>query len=168
MKGRLIHLLLGGGVMLAVILGVAFLSAAPRWRSLPEDTALLRLSFTHSGDRSASCRNRTPEELAALAPNMRQLKVCDRRRPPIYVELDIDGATTFAAEVPSTGLAGSGPSRVYRRFLLPAGAHDIAVRLRDRPETEGFDYSARTEVTLVPAQSFVIDFHAEAGGFVFK
>ena len=56
MKGRLHHLLLGGVVMLALILGVAFLSAAPRWRSLPADTALLRLSFTHSGDRSASCR----------------------------------------------------------------------------------------------------------------
>ncbi len=168
MKGRAHHLLMGGVVMLALSLAVAFLSASPRWRSLPEDAALLRLSFTHSGDRSASCRDRTPEELAALPPNMRQVKVCDRRRPPVFVELDIDGTTVFAAELPATGFAGSGPSRVYKRFLLPVGAHDLAVRLRDRPDTEGFDYAARTQVTLTPAQSFTIDFQSEAGGFVFK
>lgn len=168
MKGRLHHLLLGGVVMLGVVLAVAVLSASPHWRSLPEDTALLRLSFTHSGDRSASCRNRTPEELAALPANMRQLKVCDRERPPVYVELDVDGALVYAAELPSTGFAGSGPSRVYKRFLLPAGTHDIGVRLRDRPTTEGFDYTAQRQVTLAPAQSFVVDFQSEAGGFVFK
>lgn len=168
MKGRAHHLLMGGVFTLALVLGVAFLSASPRWRSLPEDAALLRLSFTHSGDRSASCRNRTPEELAALPPNMRQVKVCDRRRPPVYVELDVDGAMVYSAELPSTGFAGSGPSRVYKRFLLPVGVHDIVVRLRDRPDTEGFDYAARTQVTLAPAQSFVIDFQSEAGGFVFK
>lgn len=168
MSGRIRHLLLGGGVTLALSVAVAFLSANPDWRSLPEGTALLRLSFTHAGDRSASCRDRTPEELAALPPNMRQAKVCERRRPPVYVELDLDGATVFAAELPPTGLAGSGPSRVYRRFLVPAGTHDIAVRLRDRPNTHGFDYAAETRVALAPKRSFVIDFQSEAGGFVFR
>ena len=71
-------------------------------------------------------------------------------------------------ELPPRGFAGGGPSRIYQRFLLPAGTHDIAVRLRDRPGTQGFDYAAETQVTLAPAQSFVIDFHAEAGGFVFR
>ena len=152
--------------MLALLLGVAYLSAAPGWQSLPADTALLRVSFTHSGDRS--CRERTPEELAELPPNMRIAKVCDRQRPPVYVELDIDGTTVLAAELPARGIAGSGPSRIYRRFPLPAGRHDIAVRMRDRPATEGFDYAGETQVTLAPAQSFVIDFRPEAGGFVFK
>jgi hypothetical protein len=168
MKGRTRHLLLGGLFMLALALAVAALSTSPRWRSLPEDTALLRLSFTHGGDRSASCRERTPEELAALPPNMRRKEVCDRRRPPVYVELEIDGTLVFARELPPRGIAGSGPSQVYERFLLPAGVHDIAVRLRDRPASEEFDYTARTQVTLAPAQSFVVDFRSEAGGFIFK
>lgn len=166
MKGRLRHLLLGGAAMLALSLGVAYLSAAPGWQSLPADTALLRVSFTHGGDRN--CRERTPEELAELPPNMRLAKVCDRRRPPVYVELDIDGATVLAEELPARGIAGSGPSRIYRRFPLPAGRHDIAVRLRDHPATKGFDYAGETQVTLAPAQSFVVDFRPEAGGFVFK
>lgn len=166
MKGRARHLALGGLVMLAVSLATAWLSAAPAWRSLPPDTALLRLSFTHSGERS--CRDRTPEELAKLPPNMRLKQLCERRRAPVYVELEIDGRLAFAAELPPSGLAGSGPSRVYERFLLRAGSHDIAVRLRDRPATEGFDYAAETKVTLRPAQSFVIDFRSELGGFVFQ
>lgn len=166
MKGRLRHLLLGGAAMLALFLGVAYLSAAPGWQSLPAETALLRVSFTHSGDRN--CRERTPEELAELPPNMRLAKICDRRRPPVYVELDIDGKTVLAEELPARGIAGSGPSRIYQRFALPAGRHDIAVRLRDRPATEGFDYVGETQVTLAPAQSFVIDFRPEAGGFVFR
>ena len=168
MTGRARHLVLGGLFLLAVSLAVALLSAWPSWRSLPRDTALLRLSFTHGGDRSASCRDRTAEELAELPPNMRLKQVCDRRRPPVYVELEVDGMTVFAESLPPRGLAGSGPSQVYERFALPAGAHDIAVRLRDRPATEGFDYAAERRVTLAPAESFVIDFRPEAGGFVFQ
>jgi hypothetical protein len=168
MKGRARHLLLGGLATLALCLAIAVVSAWPQWRSLPQDTALLRLSFTHGGDRSASCRERTPEELAELPPNMRRKTVCDRRRPPVYVELEINGALVLAAELPPRGIAGSGPSQIYQRFLLPAGVHDIAVRLRDRPATEAFDYAAETRVTLAPAQSFVIDFRPEAGGFVFE
>ena len=95
-------------------------------------------------------------------------QVCDHRRPPVYVELEVDGMTVFAESLPPRGLAGSGPSQVYERFALPAGAHDIAVRLRDRPATEGFDYAAERRVTLAPAESFVIDFRPEAGGFVFQ
>lgn len=168
MKGRSLHLLLGGLSMSGVALVVALFSAWPSWRTLPEDTALLRLSFTHGGDRSASCRDRTPEELAELPPNMRRKQVCDRRRPPVYVELEIDGALAFAEALPPRGIAGSGPSQVYERFLLPAGRHDIDVRLRDRPTSEGFDYAAQTRVTLAPAESLVIDFRPEAGGFVFQ
>lgn len=166
MKGRLHHLLLGGAVMLVLSLAVAYLSAAPDWQSLPPDTALLRVSFTHSGARN--CRERTPEELAELPPNMRLAQVCDRQRPPVYVELNIDGTRVLAEELPARGIAGSGPSRIYRRFPLPAGRHDIAVRIRDRPATEGFDYEGEAQVTLAPAQSFVIDFRPEAGGFVFE
>jgi hypothetical protein len=166
LRNRISNLLLGGVLTLAVTILAAILSAWPLWRSLPEDTALLRLSFTRSGERA--CRERTPEELQALPPNMRQRRICDRSRPPIYVELDVDGATVFAATVPPTGLAGTGPSRIYKRFVLPAGAHSVAVRMRDRPTTKGFDYEASARVNLRPSQSYVIDFRAEAGGFIFK
>ena len=167
MTGRVHHLIIGGLISLALFFGVAILSYTPSWRSVPEDTALVRLSFTHSGDRSANCRDRTPEELAKLPPNMRAKKVCDRRRPPIYVELLVDGDLVYAEERAPSGLAGSGPSRLYERVLLPAGEHDLTVRMRDNPATEGFDYEAHRKVDLVPEQSFVIDFRKE-DGFVFQ
>ncbi len=166
MTGRLHHLAMGGIVTLAFFLGVAWLSASPPWRSVPENMALLRLSFTHSGDRSASCRDRTPEELAKLPPNMRAIQICDRRRPPIYVELEVDGTLIYAAESAPSGLAGSGPSRLYERLLLPAGSHNLTVRMSDDPATDAFGYEATRKVDLVPGQSFVIDFRKESG-FVF-
>jgi hypothetical protein len=152
--------------MLALALGIAVLSAWPSWRSMPEGTALVRLSFTHSGARE--CRDRTEAELAALPANMRGRQMCERRRAPVQVEVEIDGTTVLAAGLAPSGIAGSGPSRVYERFVLSVGEHDIAIRLDDDPALEGWSHAGETSVELAPQQSFVIDFRPESGGFVFR
>lgn len=159
------RLALGGLLTAAVISGVAALSAWPAYRTVPDGVAVVKLSFTHGGERN--CRELTDEELAELPANMRRREVCDRRRPPVHVELEIDGEPAFAAALPPTGLSGDGPSRVYERFELAAGRHEIALRLRDTAEDRGFTHTARREVTLAPGQSLAIDFEPEAGGFVF-
>ena len=166
MTARWHHLILGTLVALAVVLATAVLSIRPAWQSLPADHALLRLSFTESGART--CRPRTAEELAALPRNMRQPEVCERRRAPVRVELDLDGQTVLAEDLPPTGLAGSGPSRIYRRFELPAGTYTVAVRLRTDPAQPGWADSAARDVTLAPGQSLAIDYDRGAGGFVFN
>jgi hypothetical protein len=165
-RGGARQLAAGGAVSFALILGVAILSARPVWQSLPPDTALLRLSFTHSGVRA--CRARSEEELAALPPNMRSAEICDRRRAPVRVEMDLDGRTILAEDLAPSGLAGSGPSRVYHRLELPAGSHHLDLRLGDDPAAAGFAHSARFEVMLVPAQSLAIDFDPDAGGFFIR
>mgnify|MGYP007056043794 CR=1 FL=1 len=165
MTGRWHHLAMGTLVSLLVVFAVAWLSERPAWQSLPEDLALIRLSFTQSGVRN--CRARTEEELAALARNMRQKQICDRRRAPVYVELDLNGTTVLARDLPPTGLSGSGPSRIYQRFELPAGDYDIALRLRDDPAMTGFTNTAERQITLEPAENLAIDYDAEAGGFIF-
>lgn len=162
---RAARLVLGTLVTTALVAGAAVLSAWPAWRTIPEGTAVVKLSFSHGGQRQ--CRALTAEEREALPPNMRRREVCDRERPPLNVELDIDGATVLAAELPPTGLAGDGPSQVYERFVVPAGTHDIAVRLSDTP-ADGFEYAAERRVTLAPAQSLAIDFAPAAGGFTFN
>jgi hypothetical protein len=154
---------MGGLLSLAVVLAATALSAWPRWRSLPENTALVRLSFTHSGVRA--CRDRTPEELAALPRNMRKAQACDRRRAPVRIEMDIDGKTVFAGDLPPGGLAGSGPSRVYRRVELPAGRYRLAVRMRDDPARSGFTHEAGFDIQLAPAQSVAVDFDTTGGKF---
>jgi len=162
---RLRHLALGGLLTTAVIVGAAVLSAWPAYRTVPEGMAVVKLSFTHGGERR--CRELTEAEMAELPANMRRREVCDRARPPVHVEMEIDGRLAFAAALPPTGLSGDGPSRVYERFPLPAGRHAIALRLRDTAEDRGFTHTARRAVTLAPGQSLAIDFEPAAGGFVF-
>lgn len=167
-RSTMFHGVAGGAVTLALVTGAAWLSASPDWQTLGADQALVRISFTHGGDRSASCRDRTPEELAALPQNMRAKQVCDKKRPPVYVELDMDGATVLERELPPSGLRGSGTSRIYQRIVVPAGVHSFTARLRDNPATAGFDFEGETDINLIPGQSFVIEFDAERGGFLFK
>ncbi len=166
MSGRWLNLILGGAVTLIVVLVTALFSAWPAWQSLPEDAALLRLSFAVSGGRD--CRDRTSEELAKLPANMRSAQLCGRRRAPVYVEMDLNGEPYFARELAPSGLSGSGPSRVYQRFEVKAGTYDVALRLRVDPGQDGFSATAERRLTLVPGQSVAIDFDSEADSFVFR
>lgn len=164
MAGAIVALLLTIGLFA----GAAWLSTFPTYRQIPADTAVVKLSFSHGADRSASCRRRSPEELAKLPPNMRRPLDCPRTRGPVYTELVIDDKMTFAASLPPSGLWSDGPSRVYRRFILPAGRHVIVARLRDTPRTDGFDHAIERAVELVPGQSLAVDFRPELGGFIIR
>jgi hypothetical protein len=151
----------------AVFLAVAAFSNWPRYRATPEGVGYLTLSFSHGADRRAACRALTPEELAELPPNMRRREICPRERPPLYVELEVADKTLFRREIPPSGIAGDGPSRVFERFELPVGDYEIEVRMRDRPGEAEFNYEAEKDVTIGPAANRVIDFRPETGGFVF-
>lgn len=155
-------------VVTALFAGVAALSDWPRYKQIPSGDGVIMLSFVHGADRKAMCRSLTPEELAKLAPNMRKAKECPRGRPSLYTELDIQGRTVYQATLPPTGIAGDGPSKVYERFVLPAGQYDVAVRMRDTPATKGFDYEDKERVSLAPGQLLVIDFNADAKHFLFQ
>ena len=152
----------------ALFAGVAALADWPVYRQIPPDTGIVVLTFVHGADRRAQCRRLTPEELAKLPINMRRAEDCPRRRLPIYVELDVDGRTLYRATLPPTGIAGDGPSRVFQRFVLPAGPHDVAVRMRDTPRADGFDHARTERIALAADQMFVVDFRAESGEFVFR
>src|SRR3972149_6651163 len=100
---------LGGFATLTVVFALAMLlSDAPVYRVIPPQTGILKLSFTHGADRKAACRQLTAEEIAALPPNMRRTEICPRRRPPVDVELAVDGKLVYRATLPPSGLAGGG------------------------------------------------------------
>ena len=157
------HIILGSLVSIAIATGAALLSARPAITVLPDDTAVITLSISHAGARN--CRDRTDEEMAKLPANMRRREVCERRRLPLLLEMDIDGATVLAEVLPPGGIAGDAASNLHRRFSVPAGSHEIALRLRDSDRAEGFDHTARRIVDLAAAQNLAIDFRAEDGGF---
>lgn len=156
-----------GGFYLLLALGLGYCSTHPAYTHFPPDRALIKLSLTH-GAKKEECRRRTPEELAKLAPNMRRPMECTRERLPVTVELLMDGRPLYQATLPPTGLAGDGPSRVYERFAVPPGRHELTARLRDTDRQEGFDYERTMAVDLKPEQSLAIDFRPETGGFVLR
>jgi hypothetical protein len=155
-------------VILLLFSAVAAFANWPIYRQVPENAAILVLTFVHGADRKAECRRLSPAEIAKLPPNMRKLQDCPRGRRPIYVELDLSGRSLFQAALPPTGIAGDGHSRVYRRFVLPAGQHEVSVRMRDTARTDGFDHERSETVALAAGQIFVVDFRPESGGFVFR
>jgi hypothetical protein len=150
----------------AFVAVIGYFSTSPAYVHLPPGEALLKLSLTHAGARKEACRERTPEELAKLAPNMRAQTVCPRERIPIVVEVVLDGAPLFRVVAPPSGLAKDGASTVYRRVPIAAGVHRIGARLADDP-SGAFTFAAETKVDLAAGRVVVIDFDPAKGGFVF-
>lgn len=147
---------------------IGYFSTSPAYRHLAPDQALIKLSFSHHGQRVVECRQRTPEELAKLPPNMRSAEDCSRERSPVRVEIDLDGAPLYRHTVPPSGLRKDGASTVYQRFPVAAGEHKLAVRLSDTVRAPGFNFVRDQTVTLAPSQVLVIDFSAEKGGVTFQ
>lgn len=143
----------------ALVIGV--FSQWPSYQHLAPDKALVKLSFSHQGERLGECVEQTLEELARLPPNMRAPTRCPRERSPVTVEVDIDGALAHQQVAQPSGLSRDGASAVYHRLEVPAGNHRVGVRLKDNARSEGFDYTLEQDVTLAPAEILVIDFDPE-------
>ena len=147
---------------------IGYFSDSPAYTNFSGDKAVIVLSFAHGAKHKGECQRLSREELQKLAPNMRKPTSCPRERLPVVVKLDLDGTEIFHASLPPTGLAGDGPSRAYRRFVVPAGRHTVVARLRDTKRKTGFDYSATKTIELRPSQSLAVDFRADVGGFIFE
>ncbi|MBW7900787.1 MAG: hypothetical protein H3C26_04885 [Rhodocyclaceae bacterium] len=145
---------------------IGYFATDPVYRQIPDDVAVLKVSFSHLGDRE--CRKRTPEELAKLPPNMRAPLDCPRERSDINFELDIDGQTVVKHVLHPTGLYKDGISTMYRRLEIPAGTHTFTARMQDNLKLEGWRFVKEETVELKPAQAMVIDFHPDKGGLFFQ
>lgn len=152
--------------LFALIIG--YFSSSPPYRHLPADQALIKLSFSHEGKLVANCRQRTPEELAKLAPNMRAPMDCPRERSPVIVEIDLDGSPAYRQVAAPSGLSKDGASTVYHRFPVQAGEHRLAIRLNDDARAAGFNYHREEIVTLKPGKVLVIDFSRQSGGITLQ
>lgn len=142
---------------------VGYFSVAPAYSPIESGRAVVTLSFAHSGKRLADCRQRTPEELAKLPPNMRAPMDCSRERSPVDVRFTVDDEVRYARTLKPSGLSRDGTSYVYAKIDIPAGRHRIDLALDDdihRPEGA---YAYSTTVDLQPYQILVIDFDPTVG-----
>ncbi|HEX6137088.1 MAG TPA: hypothetical protein VF059_05490 [Casimicrobiaceae bacterium] len=151
----------------AFVAFIGYLSTSPAYVHLPPGEALLKVSLTHAGQRKEACRERSAEELAKLAPNMRAQTVCPRERVPVTVEVTLDGAPLFRVVAPPSGLAKDGASTIYRRVPVAAGVHRIGARLADGP-SGAFTFTRDATIDLAAGRVVVIDFDPAQGGFVFR
>jgi hypothetical protein len=151
--------------LFAIVVG--YFSASPAYQYLQPGKALIKLNFSHAGQRKVECRRLSPEEIAQLAPNMRKSLDCPRERVPLLVEIELDGSLLYRGSLPPSGLSGDGTSSVYERFTVDSGRHRLQARLRDSRREQGFDHAHEAQIELAPGQNFVIDFRAESGGFTF-
>jgi hypothetical protein len=148
---------------------VGYFSDTPAYVHLDPGDALIKLSFSHSGERLVECRKLTYEEISRLPPSERRpQEACPRERVPLLVELEINGQLIYRELLPPAGFARDGESTVYERFTVSAGRHHVLARLRDSTREQGFDYVHEEMIELEPGQNFVVDFREETGGFVFR
>jgi len=150
----------------AFIAVVGYFATSPPYVHLKPGDALVKLTFQHAGQRKEVCRERSAEELAKLAPNMRAATVCPRERVPVEVEIAMNGKPLFAVVAPPTGLSRDGASTVYRRIEVPAGKHHFVARMKDAPGG-GFGIVAERTVDLRPGRILVIDYDAK-DGWIFR
>ena len=145
---------------------IGYFSSAPAYRHLAPGRAVVKLSLSHAGERKQECRQRTPEELAKLAPNMRAQLDCPRERSDVRVELEMDGAVLARVEAAPSGLRRDLPSTVYRRLEVAAGRHTFRARLADTATGE-FRHHGEATIDLAPGRVLVVDFAPSRGGFLF-
>src|SRR3990167_4997663 len=67
-------------------IGLGYFSNSPTYTHHDPEMALIKLSFSHASQHKEECRRLSPEEIAALAPNMRRPMDCPRERVPVLVE----------------------------------------------------------------------------------
>ena len=148
-------------------LWLGYFANRPIYTHLPPDQALIKLSVVHGAQRKGECRKRTQEELDAMNPNMRTPLDCPRERLPITIQVLLDGEVIYDKSIIAAGLARGGSTRAYERFAVASGRHELVARMVDSARTEGYDFERAATIELSPGENFVIDFRAEAGGFLF-
>jgi hypothetical protein len=148
--------------------GLAYFSNSPSYTYHDPEMALIMVSFSHAAKRVEECRRFTPEEIAALAPNMRRPMDCPRERLPLHVEVIMDGNILLSKSYNPTGLSKDGSASVYESIPVEPGQHQIVAKLRDSHRQDGFDHESNVSFSLNPKELFVIDFREELGGFYFQ
>ena len=156
---RLLRYLGQGAVYLLIVLVIGAFSDWPAYTRYPPELSVIKLSFMHGGKPKVPCRQRTAEELAKIAPNMRRQTVCSRERLPVLVELELDGALLYRANLPPGGSGGRRPlarsiSASRCRPAITSWRFGCAIPTGARASTTRTD----TAIELAPQQSLAIDF----------
>ena len=121
---RVIGLVLAG----VALYGMALCADRPR-RTSEGSTAIVRVSIGARPERIEVCRRQSDEELAKVAPQMRQRVVCEGASARYRLELFRDGQRLLQEIVRGGGLRHDRPLYVFREFEVAPGSASYALRL---------------------------------------
>lgn len=157
----------GQAIFYSLFIGfIGYFSNSPVYQRYASNQAMIKLSLRHAGQTLGECHDRSPEELAQLPANMRNLRVCPRERSPLKLDLIINDETIYSQQLAPRGVQKDGLSSVYFRLPVTAGELDLKVRMKDHLEQENFPYQLERKIIIKPAQVLVIDFDSQSGEFI--
>ena len=154
-------------VCLLFITILGYFSTYPRYHQLSEHEAVLKLSFSHSGQLKFKCQPIDPSDFSKLQPNMRKIMDCPRELALVRVEIDMDQKVLYRVITSPLGLQKDGLATVYRSTSIPAGFHHFSARMSDSADGV-IHYVKDVDIDLQPGQVLLIDFVTGSGGFVFS
>jgi hypothetical protein len=140
-----------------------YFASAPSVKLIGEDEARLTIAFAHAGELREPCRMLSQEELNELPPNMRKIDDCPRERSAVTIEVALDGETLYSDSLPPPGLFGDGGVDVFYSAKVPAGDHQLSLKMNDNVRVDGFNHSFEQRVSIAPAQILLIGFESRAG-----
>ncbi|RLA03945.1 MAG: hypothetical protein DRQ47_04215 [Gammaproteobacteria bacterium] len=150
----------------AIISFVGYFSTSPTYTRVAEGDATVKLSMRHTGQIIGECRIMSEEELQRLPPNMRQAKVCPRERSSIEFQFLVDGEEAYHKVVEPAGYKKDGRAKLYHRFTIKAGEHEITARLKDHRDLEDFNYQETQMIDLPSRAVLVVDFDPDTKKFI--
>lgn len=152
----------------SVFMGIIwYLSTSPSYRQIEEGQAIITISFAHAGEIKEPCQKRTQEELMKLPPNMRAPMSCSRERSPIVIEVMLDDEFMYSESAEAPGFYKDSGVDIYHSVKVPAGSHNLAIKMDHSVLKEGFEYEFNQQIEIKPAQILLVGFDV-AKGFIVK
>lgn len=120
--------LIGIAIAALALLGMSFASSAS-FRVSDSDDAIIRLSIAARPERIESCRTVSDEELAKLAPQMRQRVVCEGTTARYRLELRRNEELLVSQVLRGGGLRHDRRMYVLRDLRVPHGSSRVRVNI---------------------------------------
>jgi len=79
------------------------------------------------------------------------------------LEAMLDGEVIYRDALHPTGLFGDGGVDVFYSAKIPAGTHDLSLRMNDSIQVDGFNHSFDQQVSIAPAQILLVGFQKNRG-----
>lgn len=127
MKSAL-RVLPAAAVTAVVLLAISWGSLAPL-EVAGSDDAMIRISLGARPERIEICTRQTDEELAKLAPQMRQTVICEGTTARYRLEVRRNDTLLHSQVVRGGGLRNDRPLYVFQVLRVPPGPAALAVRL---------------------------------------